>query len=72
MSPRRATPQHKKRKGLQTWLLVGAVVVVAVITLTVGADLMINSQGSTPGLSGERTVGNLQAPIAFVEFSDFQ
>jgi hypothetical protein len=72
MSPRRATPQHKKRNGLQMWLLIGGIVMVVVIALVIGADLMIKSQAPTPGLAGDRNAGDPQAPIAFVEFSDFQ
>jgi hypothetical protein len=72
MSPHPTAPQHKKRSGLASWLLIGAVVIVAVIAVVVGADLMIKSQGPTPGVAADRTAGDPQAPIAFVEFSDFQ
>lgn len=72
MSPRRATPQHRKRTGFPTWLLIGALLIVVVVALAVGADWIIKSQGSTPGVAGDRAVGDPRAPIAFVEYSDFQ
>ncbi len=72
MSPRRATPQLKKRSRLPSWLLIGGVVMVALIAVVVVADSLLKSQDTTPAISGSRTVGDARAPIAFVEFSDFQ
>jgi hypothetical protein len=69
---------------LPTWLVVAGVVAIALVVVLVGADflgkLMTQSQVatgpssvSTGGVTRTgRTEGDPNAPINFVEFSDFQ
>jgi hypothetical protein len=78
MSPRRAIPEKKQQGGLPSWMILTAVIVVAVIAVIVGADFLTKVQAPTvqPPTTGVtssgRTEGNPQAPITMVEFSDFQ
>ncbi len=79
MSPRRAVPQKKQQQqGLPSWLIVGGIVVVLVVVLVVGVDFISKSMGPAPvpTVSGVTTSGRMEgdpkAPIAFMEFSDFQ
>ncbi len=78
MSPRRVVPQKKQpQKGLPSWLIVGGIVVVLVVVLVVGVDFISKATGSAPlptvnVTASGRTEGDPKAPIAFMEFSDFQ
>ncbi len=78
MSPRRAVPQKKQQQqGLPSWLIVGGIVVVLVVVLVVGVDFISKSMGAAPlptvnVTASGRTEGDPKAPIAFMEFSDFQ
>ncbi len=73
MSPRRAAPERKKRSGRTIWLIVGAVAIVAVVGVVIGVDLLMKSRPPGSGLAASgRTAGSAQAPITFVEYSDFQ
>ncbi len=73
MSPRRAVPEKKTRNNRSQWLWVGALAIVAVLAVAVGADWLMKSQTPGSGLeSGGRTAGDANAPITFVEYSDFQ
>ncbi len=78
MSPRRAIPEKKQKGGFPTWMIVAAVAVIAVFVVIVGADFVAKSQGpavvpTVPGIaSSGRTEGDPKAPVAFLEFSDFQ
>ncbi len=71
MSPRRAAPHHPDRSRLPSWPFIGAIVIVAVIAV-VAAGLIMKSNGPTPAVAGDRTAGDPQAPLAFIEYSDFQ
>ncbi len=79
MSPRRAVPTKKQTpRGLPSWLIVGGIVVVVVIVLVVGIDFIGKAIGPGPlptvtGITASgRTRGDPKAPVAFMEFSDFQ
>lgn len=79
MSPRRPIPaKTKSQSGLPSWLILVAVVAVAVVAVVVGADFLLKLQGPatlppTSGVSATgRTEGSPNAPISFVEYSDFQ
>ena len=78
MSPRRSVPDKAKAGGLPFWFITGAVAIVAVVVVIVGVDFATKSQAPVPVpvISGvaesSRTVGNPNASVAFLEFSDFQ
>lgn len=79
MSPRRAIPPKKQpQRGLPSWLIVGAVVVLLVVVLVIGVDFIGKATGPAPvptvdGITASgRTQGDPKASIAFMEFSDFQ
>ncbi|MCL5950200.1 MAG: hypothetical protein M1132_00520 [Chloroflexi bacterium] len=77
MSPRRAIPQKKKKSALPRWLVVTAALVVVAGVVIVGVDLFSKlTSAPVPPPTGVaesgRTKGDPKAPIAFVEFSDFQ
>ncbi len=77
MSPRRAVPQ-KPQGGTPSWLVVAGVAIVAVIAVIIGADFVTKIQPppAGPSVSGVtasgRTRGDANAPVNFVEYSDFQ
>lgn len=78
MSPRRAIPSRKNRGRWPPWLVVTAIAVVVVGAFTVGADFWAKVQSPPVGPSPSglavngRTKGDPKAPIAFIEYSDFQ
>ncbi len=82
MSPRRAIPQQQKRRQLPPWLIVSGLVVFIVLAVLVGADFLSKAQPTSAPSSSTltfdgitasgRTLGDAKAPIAFVEYSDFQ
>jgi hypothetical protein len=83
MSPRRPNPE-KKQSGLPTWLVLAGIVAVALIVVLVGADFLSKAMTQTAVPTGPssvsatgitrtgRTEGDPNAPINFVEYSDFQ
>ncbi len=82
MSPRRTIPQEKKQGRLPAWLIIGGLTALIVLIVLVAADFWAKSQpAAVPASSGTalngmpangRTLGDPKAPIAMVEFSDFQ
>lgn len=82
MSPRRTAPQRKERSSVPPWLIVGGLALFVVLAGVVGADFLSKSQPSPAsaitavterGLTANgKTLGDSNAPIAVVEFSDFQ
>ncbi len=79
MSPRRVDSE-KKQSGLPSMLVFIGIVVVAIVVVFVGADLLTQWQASQQATSDPRsgvkltgkTEGDPNAPIEFVEYSDFQ
>ncbi len=85
MSPRRTAPA-KEQSGLPKWLVLAAIVAIALVVVIVGADFLTKLQAnsapqaaigptsvSTSGIvRSARTEGDPNAPINFVEYSDFQ
>ena len=78
MSPRRTAPPLKKQSGLPTWLIIAGIAVIAILAVVVGADFYSKSQRAPVSFTGrgitanERTLGDPKAPLAVIEFSDFQ
>lgn len=77
MSPRRAIPEKKKQGRLPPWVIFGAVAIVAVIGVLGISQIM--STVLTPAVAPVsnltatgRTLGDANAPVKLVEFSDFQ
>ena len=79
MSPRRVVSE-KKQSGLPSLIVFIGIVVVAIVVVFVGADLLsqwqLSQQVATDPRSGlkltGKTEGDLNAPIEFIEYSDFQ
>lgn len=76
MSPRRAIPE-KKKSGLPTWVIavgIGVAVVVGVVVLfTLQTPSAPSPTAPSTGVAATGTTkGDPNAPIAFVEYSDFQ
>lgn len=78
MSPRRAVPDKKNKRGLPLWIRLGAIVIIVVAAIIIGMDFTSKAEApaAAPTVSGVtgtgRTLGNPHAPIAFVVFADFQ
>ncbi len=77
MSPRRAIPEKKKQGGLPSWVIFGAVVIVALIGVLGFVQIMsaVQSPAVAPvsNLTATgRTRGEPNAPVKLVEFSDYQ
>ncbi len=72
--PTKATPKG----GLPPWLIITAIVAVAVVAVIVGADFLMKLQPTptapvaTNVVASGRTQGDPNAPVSFVEYSDFQ
>ncbi len=82
MSPRRPIPQQKEKEQFPPWLIFGGLFVFVVVAVLVAADFWTKIQPPTPSspsgtaLNGipanGRTLGDSKAPVAMVEYSDFQ
>ena len=81
MSPRRTAPVKKQQSGLPSWVIVAGVAVVVIVALAVGLDFVSKIQTSPPApttvseggiVRVGRTEGDPSAPLALLEFSDFQ
>ena len=83
MSPRRSIPtkKEKQRSGLPIWVIIGAAAVVVLIGIALVVVGMGGSQTPTPvatSVSGSgipqqgRILGDQNAPITLVDYSDFQ
>ncbi len=82
MSPRRAAPQPKRQSGLPSWLVFAGIAVLIILAVAVGVDFYSKSQpapiSSVASLTERgitangRTLGDSQARLKVIEFSDFQ
>ncbi|MCL4487898.1 MAG: DsbA family protein [Chloroflexi bacterium] len=78
MPARKPAVKAKPKSGLPSWLVVAAIVVVAVVAVVIAADLMTKLQptstgsGSSDVAASGRTQGDPNAPVSFIEYSDFQ
>lgn len=80
MSPRRADPKQKAPAagGLPNWAIavgVGVIVVLAVVGLFLlqsPATAPVNVAIGDSATSASRTMGDPNAKVKFIEFSDFQ
>lgn len=79
MSPRRADPKAKAQSGgLPTWVIAVGVGVVVVVAAVVLFTLQSPSTGLPPATVGStlsstsRTMGDPNAKLELIEFSDFQ
>ncbi len=80
MPPRKSRPVKKQKRGLPTWVIIAGAAVVVLIVLGIAIGTL-NSAPPTPvatsitsgGIPSQgRTLGNANAPITLVDYSDFQ
>ncbi len=70
MSPHRVAPEKKKPSPTRVWPLVAGIAVIAVVGLLIAVSVL--SQPAAPASLGAKSKGDAKAPIAIVEYSDFQ
>ncbi len=75
MSPQTVAPVKKSGGGVPTWVYAigaGLVVVLAVVGLSLVFQPPAPNSSGDSASAPSRTIGNPQAKVALVEYSDFQ